>query len=119
MKKSLRVIAIILLLAGIASAGLAVRSFYRAREQYDSFRELQGKAVELEDRSDAVKATPEDAQLVSESRKYDQAAVEMLAAVESSRRWARIYVGGSIVLILASIAAMMVHLTKKETAPSS
>lgn len=115
MKKGLRVIAILLLLAGVASATLAVRSYYRARSQSESFRELQRKAVELEDQSDAVKATAEEEQLISESRKYDQAAVEALASVESSRRWARIFVGGSIVLILASIASMVLHLTRKET----
>jgi hypothetical protein len=119
MKKSLRIIAVILLLAGIASAGLAVWSYYRAREQYVTFRELQRKAVELEDRSDAVKGTPEEERLLNESQKYNQPAVEALASVESSRLWARIFVGGSIVLILASIAAMVLHLTKKEARSSA
>ncbi len=114
MKKSLRIAAVILLLAGIASAGLAVRSYYRARAGFDSFQELQRKSFDAEERSDTVKGTPEEERLLDEKQKYDDAAAAALDEVKGSRRLALTLVIASAALILASIAAMILHLSRRE-----
>ncbi|HKR02918.1 MAG TPA: hypothetical protein VJT09_19730 [Pyrinomonadaceae bacterium] len=114
MKRRLGVVAVISLLCGLASGGLAVRSYFRAREQADLFPGLQRKSIELEEQSDAVKGTPEEQRLIEESRRYDQAAALALASKETNRRWAMILGVGGILLILLSVALMMMHLKRKE-----
>jgi hypothetical protein len=115
MKRRLGVVAIVSLLCGIASGGLAVWSYYRARAAADLFPGLQRKSLELEEQSDAVKGTPEEERLIEESRNYDQEAARALASIRSRRQWAMIFGIGSIVLIAISVATMMAHLKRKAT----
>jgi hypothetical protein len=114
MKRRLGVVAIISLLCGIASGGLAVWSYMEARSQAALFPSLQRKSLELEEQSDTVKGTPEEERLIEESRRYDESAAATLASVRSHRRWAMIFGIGSIVLILLSVVTMMAHLKRKE-----
>jgi hypothetical protein len=114
MKRRLKVIAIISLFCGLAAAGFGAWSYYHARTQAELSRSLEQKSFEFEDQSDTVKGTPEEDRLVKESQKYEQAAGEALDSAKGSRQRAIISGIGSIVLILASIAAMMSHLRSRE-----
>ena len=115
MKKRLRVIAILSLLCGFAAAGFGAWSYFHARTQAELSKSLQEKSVELDNQSDFVKGTPEENRVVTEAQQYGRSASETLASAKSNSQRAVIFGIGSIVLILASIAAMMAHLKHKES----
>jgi hypothetical protein len=115
MKKRLRVIAIITLLCGLASAGFAAWSYFHARAQAELWPSLQEKSVELEQQADAVKGTPEENRLMNEARESERTASETLASAKSNSQRAVIFGIGAIVLILISIACMIAHVKSAET----
>ena len=114
MKKRLREIAIVSLLLGMAAGGLAGWMYYRARTQADMGMNLLKKSLGLYDQSDTVKGTPDENRLIEEGQLLDKSGDETLASAQASRLWALISGILSIVLILGSIAAMMLHLKRKE-----
>lgn len=114
MKNRLRLLAIICFLCGLVAGGLALWLYTRARTRADEGMSLQRKALQLYDQSDDFKGTPEEDKLVQEGQRFEQAGNATLASAHSNRRWAMTSVIASIILILASIAAFMTHLKRKE-----
>jgi flavin-dependent dehydrogenase len=119
MKRGLKVLALATLLCGLIAGGCGWWLYTRARAQADVGMGLQRKSLELYDRSDAVKGTPEEDRLVEEGRRLEQSGDEILGSARSSRTWALVSGIISIILVLASIAAMMLHLKRKEADSSS
>ena len=114
MKQRLRELAVVLFLCGLASGGLAVWLYTRARAQADEGMGLQRKALQLYDQSDGFKGTPEEDRLVAEGQRNEQAGDAVLAAARASRRWALTSGIASIVLVLAFVAAILAHLKRGE-----
>lgn len=114
MKNRLRVLAIICFLCGLVAGGLALWLYTRARTRADEGMSLQRKALQLYDQSDDFKGTPEEDKLIQEGQRIEQSGNATLAAARSNRLWAMTSGIASIVLILASIAAIMTHLKRKE-----
>jgi flagellar basal body-associated protein FliL len=112
MKKNLRVIAVVSLICGLASAGFGLWSYFNSRSQAALSSTLQDESFELEAKSDAVKGTPEEGRLVNEARRLEREASDTLASAKSSSQRAVIFGVASIVLILASIAIIVVHVRK-------
>jgi hypothetical protein len=119
MKRRLRALAIVSLLGGLAAGGVGGWMYYRALRQAEAGMNLQKKSLELYDQSDTFKGTPEEDRLTEEGRKYEQAGDATLASARSSRIWAMVSGIVSIALILASIAAIMAHLKRKEAGENS
>jgi flavin-dependent dehydrogenase len=119
MKRGLKVLAVVSLLCGLIVGGCGWWLYTRARSQADVGMGLQRRSLELYDRSDAFKGTPEEDRLIEEGQRLGAAGDETLASARSSRTWALVSGIASIVLVLASIAAMMLHLKRKEAASSS
>ena len=117
MRDKLRLLAVILFLCGLVAGGLAVWMYTRARAQADEGMGLQKKALQLYDRSDAFKGTPEEDKLVAEGQRNEQAGDAVLASARASRFWAMTSGIASIVLVLASIITILAHLKRKETDP--
>lgn len=114
MKKWLGVIAVVALLCGLSAGGLGLWLHYRARAQAVESRELQEKSFESEEKSDDFRGTPEEGKLLLESQRYEAAAS---AALDSAKRNSKLAVFsgvGSIILILASIAMIVVNVKRKE-----
>lgn len=114
MKKGFRVIAVVSLLCGLASAAFGLWSYFHARSLATLSGTLQEESFELEEQSDAVKGTPEEGRLISEAQRLERNASDTLASAKSNSQRAVIFGVGSIILILASIATMLVHVRKKE-----
>lgn len=114
MKNRWKALAIISLLGGLLLGGLGAWLYYRALGQAESGMTLQKKSLELYDRSDTFKGTPEENRLIEEGQRYEQSGNETLASARNSRLWALFSGIMSIVLILTSIAMMMLHLKRKE-----
>lgn len=114
MKRRLKALAIISLLAGLSLGGLGAWMYYRALSQAEAGMSLQKKSLELYDQSDAFKGTPEENKLIEQGQSYEQSGNATLLSARSSRLWALLSGIASIVFILASIVAMMLHLKKKE-----
>lgn len=114
MKKRLKVIAVLTLLCGLASAGFAAWSYFHARTQEESWPSLQEKSVELERQADMVKGTTEEKRLMSQSSDANRAARETFTSAKSNSQRAVIFGIGSIVLILISIASMIAHVRNAE-----
>ena len=119
MKNGLRALAVILFLCGLLAGGLALWLYTRARTRADEGMSLKRDALRLYDQSDAFKGTPEEDRLVAEGQRVEQAGDATLAQAWSDRRWAMTSGIGSILLILAAIAAILTHLKRKEAAPPS
>ena len=119
MRGRLKVLAILALLCGLAAGGLGAWLYTRARAQAAAGLSLHQKALELYDQSDTVKDTPAENNLIEEGQRYERDGDRTLNSAQSSRRWALISGVGSIVLLLASVAAMMAHLKRKEAGQSS
>lgn len=119
MKSRLRVLAIILFLCGLAAGGAALWLYTRARTRADEGMNLKREALRLYDQSDAYKGTPEEDRLVAEGQRVEQSGDATLAEARSSRLWAMTSGVGSILLVLAAIAAILTHLKRKEAAPPS
>lgn len=109
MKKRFKLIAVLALLCGLASAGFAAWSYFHARTLEELWPGLQEKSVELEQQSDRVKGTPEESRLMSEAKNANRAASSTLASAKSNGQRAVIFGIGSMVLILVSIASMFAH----------
>ncbi|MDT4968545.1 MAG: hypothetical protein QOJ64_3282 [Acidobacteriota bacterium] len=114
MKKRLRLVAVVALLCGLASAGFGFWSYVRSRTLAAASRSLQETSLELEDRSDSVKGTPEEGRLVSEAQRYENEASDTLAGAKAHSQRAVIFGVASVVLILASIGMIVAHVRKKE-----
>jgi hypothetical protein len=114
MKNWLGVLAIILFLCGLVAGGLALWLYTRARARGDEGMSLKREALRLYDQSDAFKGTPEEDRLVAEGQRLDQAGDVTIAEARSNRLWAMTNGIASILLVLASIAAVMMHLKRKE-----
>jgi hypothetical protein len=119
MKRRFKALAIISLLCGLSLGGLGVWMYYRALAQAESGMSQQKKSLELYDQSDTVKGTPEENRLIEEGQRYEQAGDETLRSARSSRFWAMTAVVASIIFCLASVAAMMLHVKRKEANSSS
>jgi hypothetical protein len=117
MKRGLRVLAIASLVGGLAAGGLGLWLYTRARAQADSGMGLQRKSLQLYDQSDSVKGTPEENKLIEEGQRLEQSGDATLASAHSSRLRALVSGIASIILILASVAAMAAHLKRKEADP--
>jgi hypothetical protein len=117
MKRRLGTLAILALLSGFVAGGLAIWSYYGARAQAELFPGLQRKSLELEEQSDAVKGTAEEARLIEESRSYNEAAAQALASMRSRRQWAMIFSIASILLLLISVGTVIAHLKRKAIEP--
>lgn len=114
MRKRLGFLAVIALLCGLAAGGLGLWLHYGARERARSSRELQDRSLELEEQSDAARGRPDEERLLRESQRYG---AEAQAALDFARRSSRLalFSGiGSIVLILASVALIIINLRGKE-----
>jgi|ERR1044071_110535 hypothetical protein len=114
MKKRLREIAIVSLLCGLAAGACAGWLYSRARTQADAGMSLLKKSLGLYDQSDTVKGTPEENRLIEEGQKFEQEGNETLISARSRRQWALVSGIGSLVLFLISIAAIILHLKRKE-----
>ena len=119
MKSRLRSLAIISLLCGLAMGGFGVWMYYRALRQAEVGMSQQKRSLELYDQSDTVKDTPEENRLIEEGQRSEQSGDVTLASARSSRLWALVSGIASIIFILASIAAMMLHVKRKEADLSS
>ena len=119
MKNRLRVLAVICFLCGLVAGGLALWLYTRSLSRADEGMSLQRKALQLYDRSDAFKGTPEEDRLVAEAQRVEQAGDATLAEARNDSRWAMTSGIGSILLILAAIAAIITHLKRKEAASPS
>ena len=115
MKNRLRLLAVILFLCGLAAGGLAVWMYTRALAQADEGMGLQKKALQLYDRSDAFKGTPEEDKLITEAQRHEQAGDAVLASARNNRFWAMTSGISSIVLILASIIIILARLRRNDT----
>jgi hypothetical protein len=107
------------LLCGLAAGGFGAWLYLRARTQADAGMSLKRRALQLHDQSDAVAGTPEENRLIEEGELMDQSGDRMLGSARSSRLWALVSGILSILLILASVAAMMLHLKRKEAGSTS
>jgi hypothetical protein len=94
--------------------GLGAWMYYRALRQADVGMSEQKRALELYDRSDTVKGTPEENRLIAEAQRSEQSGDETLTSARSSRLWALTSGIASILFILASIATMILYLKRKE-----
>ena len=119
MRKRLKALAIISLLCGLALGGAGAWKYYRALGQAENGMRLQKKSLELYDQSDAFKGTPEENRLIEEGQRFEQSGNETLASARSSRLWGLLSGIASIIFILASVTAMMLHLKRKEADSSS
>lgn len=117
MRDRLRLLAALLFLCGLVAGGFALWMYTRARAQADEGMGLQRKALQLYDRSDAFKGTPEEDKLVAEGHSNEQAGDAVLASARASRFWAMTSGVTSIVLVLASIITLLAHLKRKEIDP--
>ena len=115
MKKRLGLIAILCLLCGFAAGGLGVWLYFHAQTALDLSRSLQRQAVELEDQSDAVKGTPEEARLINEKEKYDAQARDALDAAKRERKFAVASGIASLALILLSVVMIILNIKSKES----
>jgi hypothetical protein len=119
MKNWLGILAIILFLCGLAAGGLALWLYTRARARGDEGMGLKRQALRLYDQSDAYKGTPEEDRLVAEAQRVDQTGDAIIASARSNRLWAMTSGIASILLVLASIAAILMHLKRREAASPS
>ncbi|HEY0378064.1 MAG TPA: hypothetical protein VGC87_14195 [Pyrinomonadaceae bacterium] len=119
MKNGLIILAIILFLCGLVAGGLALWLYTRARERADEGMNLKREALRLYDQSDAFKGTPEEDKLIEQGQRVEQVGDATLVAARASRLWAMTNGIGSILLVLASIAAILTHLKRKEAASPS
>jgi hypothetical protein len=119
MKNGLRVLAVVLFLGGLAAGGAAIRLYTRSLTRADEGMSLKREALRLYDQSDAYKGTPEEDRLVEQAQRTDQSGDATLAEARTSRRWAMTYGVSSILLVLAAIAAILIHLKRKEAASPS
>ena len=119
MKNGLRVLALALFLGGLAAGGAALWLYTRSLTRDDEGMSLKREALRLHDRSDAFKGTPEEDRLVAEGQRLYQAGDATLGEARSDRRWAMTSGIGSILLVLAAIAAILIHLKRKEAASPS
>jgi hypothetical protein len=117
MKNRLRAIAILTLLCGLAAAGFGAWSYFHSRAQDESWRKLEARYIELDDQADAVKGTPEEDRLLTESQKYKREAADALASAKSSSRRAMMLGIGSMVLILISVALIIARQKKEMDSP--
>ena len=115
MKKRLREIAIVCLLGGFAAGGFAGWMYYRARARAETGMTLLKKSFAVYDESDAFKGTPEENKLIEEGQRYEQVGNETLSAARKERQWAMISGIASLALLLTSIAAIVLHLRRKES----
>jgi hypothetical protein len=118
MKKRLKLIAIILLLCGLASLGFAAWSYFHARTLADSWQGYQDRAFDLEMQSDQVKGTPEETRLMNEAHKAQQTAKETLDSAKSNSTHAVIFGISSIIFVLAGIAVIIVHIKNTQAGQS-
>jgi hypothetical protein len=114
MRKRLRELAIVTLLGGLAAGGVAGWMYYRARAQADVGMNLLKRSLALYDQSDEVKGAPEENSLIEEGQRLEQSGNETLASARSLRRWALFSGIASLFLFLASIAAIILHLKRRE-----
>jgi hypothetical protein len=119
MRNRLRLLAVILFLCGLAAGGLAVWMYTRARAQADEGMGLHKKALQIYDQSEDFKGTPAEDKLIVEAQRNEQAGDRILASARDSRLWAMTGGVSSIVLVLASIVAMLAHLKRKDGDPPS
>ncbi|HEX8707239.1 MAG TPA: hypothetical protein VF723_03170 [Pyrinomonadaceae bacterium] len=114
MKNRLMVIAILLLLCGLAAGGLAGWFYYRASAEAEAGRNIQQKSFALYDQSDDVKGTPEEARLIDEGQRYERTAEATLAQARGHSRSGMLSGVGGIALIIGSIVALALYLRGRE-----
>lgn len=115
MKGRLKLIAIVLLLCGLASAGFAVWSYFHARTLAGSWKDYQERSFDLELQSDRVKGTPDENRLMNEARNFQQTANQTLADAKSNGTRAVIFGIASLILVIASIAVIILHIKNTQT----
>ncbi|HEX8845343.1 MAG TPA: hypothetical protein VF791_11900 [Pyrinomonadaceae bacterium] len=114
MKKRLGLVAVICLLCGLAAGGFAVWSYFQSRAAERLGPGLQNESLRLENQSDLVKGTPEQKILLEESARQQRAAEEALADAKRHSRLALFSGIGSIILLLAGIATIIIKLKNRD-----
>lgn len=118
MKNKVKALAVIALLAGLSLGAFGAWMYYRALSQAESGLSLHKRSLELYDQSDAFKGRLEENRLIEEGQKIEQSASATLLLASSSRLWALTSSIASIIFILVSVAATMLHLKRKEVVSS-